>query len=155
LGCKPNASKENDLTDLSTIPVLTFQELKPYLTAIDDGVHIVNFWATWCAPCVKELPLFQELQDRYPSQLKVTLVSLDFPDQIQEKLIPFIEKNKLTPQVVLLNDPMENEWIPKIHASWSGALPATLIISDEDRVFHEGSFTKEQLVMQVEKILKL
>ena len=44
-------------------------------------VYLIDFWATWCKPCIKELPAFEELNARYQDKgLKVVLVSLDFPD---------------------------------------------------------------------------
>ncbi|MFN8711855.1 MAG: redoxin family protein [Bacteroidota bacterium] len=93
-----------------------------------DTTYIVNFWATWCAPCVKELPEFEKLDSTYKNKpVKVLLVSLDFENQVQTKLIPFIEKRKLQSEVLLLNEVYDNEWIPKIDAKWQGNLPATLI----------------------------
>jgi thiol-disulfide isomerase/thioredoxin len=115
----------------------------------------VNFWATWCAPCVKELPYFQALDTSYSKdELKLTLVSLDFPEKLESKLIPFVEKHKIKDKVVLLDAPNENEWIPKIDANWSGAIPATIIFNKEKRAFYEQSFTKEQLFEEVEKFTK-
>lgn len=136
------------------VKVLTFEELKPYLSAQDDLVHVINFWATWCAPCIKELPYFQELHDQYPKKVKIVLVSLDFPKKIEDQLIPFIAKMNLTPEVVLLNDPNENQWIPKIDKNWSGALPATLIYNKGEKTFYEGSFSRETLFTEVEKKFK-
>jgi thiol-disulfide isomerase/thioredoxin len=84
-----------------------------------DTAYIVNFWATWCAPCVKELPEFEKLDSTYKNKpVKVLLVSLDFENQVQTKLIPFIEKRKLQSEVLLLNEVYDNEWIPKIDAKW-------------------------------------
>jgi thiol-disulfide isomerase/thioredoxin len=94
-----------------------------------DTTYIVNFWATWCAPCVKELPEFEKLDSTYKNKpVKVLLVSLDFENQVQTKLIPFIEKRKLQSEVLLLNEVYDNEWIPKIDAKWQGNIPATLIV---------------------------
>jgi thiol-disulfide isomerase/thioredoxin len=110
---------------------------------------VVNFWATWCAPCIKELPYFQELHDRHSETVRVVLVSLDFPDQVNSKLIPFIAVRRLSPEVVLLNDTRENEWIPKVDPEWSGALPATLVRRGKDRIFLEGTVSREELFKTV------
>lgn len=150
---KKNMRSEN-LND--EIEVLTFEELEPLLSANDETIYVINFWATWCAPCIKELPHFQELHDTYGQyNVKVILVSLDFPEKIKKDLIPFIKKNKLTPEILVLNDPRENEWIPKVDASWSGALPATLIYHKSQRDFYEHSFTKESLFKEVTKFIKI
>ncbi len=93
----------------------------------DDKTYVINFWATWCAPCVKELPYFEKLKTEYADKnVEVLLVSLDFPKQVEKKLIPFINKKKLKSEVVLLDDINEDVWIKAIDETWSGALPATL-----------------------------
>ena len=147
---------ENSNTTEATFTIYNFEELKPVLEPKDDATYIVNFWATWCKPCIEELPIFQEIHDRYSSKnVKVILVSLDFPEKIETQLKPFIAEYELTPRVILLNDPHENEWIPKIDPEWSGALPATLIYTKNKRAFYEQSFTKEALLEELKKFTKL
>ena len=142
-------AKEND-----RIEVYNFNELAPLLTKANaEKTYIINFWATWCGPCVKELPYFQELHDTN-KDVEVILVSLDFREKLETQLIPFIKKKNITPQVILLDDPNENKWIPAIDSTWSGALPATLIYNKEKRTFYEQSFTKESLLKEVEKFTK-
>jgi thiol-disulfide isomerase/thioredoxin len=123
--------------------------LKPLLNQKGDKIYVVNFWATWCAPCIKELPYFEVLDQR--EDVEVLLVSLDFPKHKESRLLPFIKKNKLQAKVVLLDDADENYWINDIHPNWSGALPATLIYTKKQRGFYEQSFTASRL----DKILKL
>jgi thiol-disulfide isomerase/thioredoxin len=136
------------LLSAQTVPSLNYTELKPLLNQSDDKVHVVNFWATWCAPCIKELPYFEALNKR--KNIEVLLVSLDFPKHKQSRLLPFISKNKLQSKVVLLDDADENYWINDINANWSGAIPATLIYNSQKRDFYERSFTKNELLNLVE-----
>ncbi|MCU0435136.1 MAG: TlpA family protein disulfide reductase [Bacteroidia bacterium] len=99
------------------------------IAAGKDTVYVVNFWATWCAPCVKELPDFEKLDSAYRSKpVKVLLVSLDFESQVQTKLVPFMQKRNLHSEVLFLDEVHDNEWIPKIDAAWQGNIPATLIV---------------------------
>ena len=148
---KKSITHENDI-----IEVYDFSEFEPQLYYDDDNIYVINFWATWCKPCIEEMPFFQELHNDFKDQkVKVVLVSLDFPDKIQSHLIPFIKRNNLTPQVILLDDPYENEWIPKVDSSWSGAIPATLIYKKNKRAFYEQSFTKESLYKEINKFIKL
>lgn len=157
ISCKEENKNEELVasTKESIIKVVDFEGLEPYLKTDDDKTYVVNFWATWCAPCVKELPYFQELDNAYSAdKLKLTLVSLDFPEKLESKLIPFVEKHNIKEKVVLLDDSNENEWIPKIDATWSGAIPATIIFNKDKRAFYEQSFTKEQLFKEVEKFTK-
>jgi thiol-disulfide isomerase/thioredoxin len=76
------------------IPILDFDGLEPLLYTDSDQIQIINFWAMWCAPCVKELPILQEYQINNPN-VKITLVSLDFPEDIETKLKPFLKKKGL------------------------------------------------------------
>ena len=123
------------------IEVVDFNQLQPRLTVENDTTYVVNFWATWCLPCVKEMPAFQQLHNEYANKkVKVLLVSLDFVKHIDARLIPFIEKYKLTPEVIVLNDPDANSWIDKVSPDWSGALPATLIFNKNFRSFYEQGF---------------
>ena len=157
LSCKEEGQKKKLAvkSDESSIQVVDFEGLEPYLKAGQDKTYVVNFWATWCAPCVKELPYFKELDASYTDdQLSLTFVSLDFPAKLESKLIPFVEKYGIKDKVVLLDAPNENEWIPKVDSGWSGAIPATLIFNKNKRAFYEQSFTKEQLFKEVEKFIK-
>ncbi len=127
--------------DSLNVPIYNFEELEPLLHQKGDTVYVVNFWATWCKPCVAELPYFVSLQNKYAdTNLKVILVSLDFRKQIEKKLIPFIQKNKLELDVVVLSDPDANSWINKVYPDWSGAIPATLLYCQADRTFAETTF---------------
>jgi thiol-disulfide isomerase/thioredoxin len=136
------------------IRITDFNGLEPLLNQRNDTTYVVNFWATWCIPCVRELPFFQQLHDDYKdSQLRVILVSLDFKKDMESRLKPFIHKNKLTPEVILLYDPDGNAWIDKVSAEWSGALPATVIFNRNFRVFYEKSFTYEELQMIINQNL--
>jgi thiol-disulfide isomerase/thioredoxin len=126
--------------------VVDFSQLQPLLEKRNDTTYVVNFWATWCLPCVKEMPYFQQVHDNFSNRkVKVILVSLDFEKHLHSRLIPFIEKNNLTPEVILLNDPDANSWIEKVSPEWSGALPATLIYNRQFREFYEQSFTYNEL----------
>ena len=132
-----------------SIPSLNYTEIKPLLNQKGDKIYVVNFWATWCAPCIKELPYFESLNQR--KDVEVLLVSLDFPKHKQSRLLPFVDKNKLQSKIVHLDDKDENYWINDIDPNWSGALPATLIFTKKQRGFYEQSFTASKL----DKILKL
>ena len=127
------------------LEVHDFDGVAPYLELDGSKTYVVNFWATWCAPCVKELPYFEELQENYPDAVEVILVSLDFPHQYETKLKPFIQKHGLKSKVVVLDDPDMNTWIPKVNPQWDGAIPVTLIYNKSKRVFYSRTFTYQEL----------
>lgn len=103
-----------------------------------DTTYIINFWATWCKPCVKELPSFDSLYlNSNKRNLKILLVSLDFKEDIEKKLNPFLLKNKIKHECVVLDEINGNDFINKIDEKWTGAIPATLIKLNKKRVFIE------------------
>lgn len=116
-----------------------FADFEKAIIKNDDKVYVVNFWATWCAPCVKELPHFEKLHQQNKN-VTVILVSIDSKKDIEKKLIPFIKRKKLTAQVVSLSDNDYNTWLPKIDQNWSGSIPATLIFNGNNKLFAEHEF---------------
>jgi thiol-disulfide isomerase/thioredoxin len=131
---------------LAQVPSLSFDQLQPRLSTGSDSVYVVNFWATWCVPCVKELPEFEKINEVYSDQkVKVLLVSLDNPRHMDTRVMPFIEKHDLRSEIVLLDDPGSNRWIPMVDQSWSGSIPATIVFTKDSRSFYEQVFTYAEL----------
>lgn len=150
------ASNLDNTTDHVAVPleIYDFEGLRPLLYTDTDKIYVVNFWATWCAPCVKELPHFEALNETYRDKnVEVLLVTLDFPKKYESHVKPFIKKHKLNSKVVALNDMNSNMWIPEISADWSGAIPATLIFNKDKRQFYEHTFTYEELEAEVKRFL--
>ncbi len=91
-----------------------------------DTIYVVNFWATWCKPCVQELPDFESFNNQNkPASVKIILVSIDFKEDLDKRLVPFLEKNKYSSEVILLDEVNGNDFIDKINKKWGGAIPAT------------------------------
>lgn len=120
-----------------------------------DTIYIVNFWATWCVPCVKELPAFDSIHATFKdANIKVLLVSLDFKEDMESKLLPFIESKKIKSEVVLLDETDANYFIPRVADVWTGAIPATLIKvnSENYKMFFEKKVNYEFLKAKIENI---
>ncbi|WP_256013088.1 TlpA disulfide reductase family protein [Desertivirga xinjiangensis] len=131
-----------------TVNLLTVDQLEKRINQGKDTIYVVNFWATWCAPCIKELPHFEKLQASYKSQpLKVLLISLDFKSKMNSSVVPFVRKKQLKNEVFLLNESNAQQYIDRISKEWSGALPATLIVNKQKNVreFYEKEFTYNDL----------
>ena len=119
----------------------------------NDTTYVLNFWATWCSPCVKEIAIFEKLhKDKTYPNLKVILVSLDFVNQIERRVIPFLEEKGISAQVRIMTDTDYNAWIDRVDPSWTGAIPATLIYNRDQRTFFEKELTYNELVKQIHQI---
>lgn len=117
-------------------------QLEARISQSPDAIVVVNFWATWCKPCVEELPIFEKLQEQYAGQnVQVLLVSLDFKTKIETKLLPFLKEHRLKSEVILFSDQEVNDWIPRIYEEWDGAIPATIVIKGNKRGFKLGQFS--------------
>lgn len=128
------------------VKLLTLDELDKRLAAGKDTTYVVNFWATWCSPCVAELPNFEKLRlSNLKKPVKVLLVSLDFKSKLQKEVIPFVAKNQVRAEVFLLNEPDQQKYIERIDPKWTGAIPATLFVKQKTRRFYEQEFTEKQL----------
>jgi thiol-disulfide isomerase/thioredoxin len=122
-----------------------FAELQEYLDRDTDTTYVVNFWASWCIPCIRELPYFDRLDRSMPDhKIKVMLVSLDLSNQIESRFKPFLLKGEYRSEVILLTDRRYNSWIPLVDESWSGSIPATLLLSGGRQNFAEKEFDSEQ-----------
>lgn len=127
---------------------MNLDQLEHRVASGKDTVYVVNFWATWCAPCVKELPNFDQLASKYQDQpLKVILMSVDFKSKLKHVVIPFVKRNHIQSEVYLLNEPSQQEYMSRVDKKWSGSLPATLIINKKKntRNFYEHEFTWDEL----------
>lgn len=146
-------------------PVLLNAQAKPQLIKLDrlekainsksDTLQVINFWATWCAPCVKELPIFEKVNKDVTKPLKITLVSMDLSlDPNPEKVYKFVTRKQLTSRVWILDERDPNIYIDKIDPAWSGALPATLVVNTitGKRKFVEGEMTEEKLNQLISEI---
>jgi thiol-disulfide isomerase/thioredoxin len=131
-------------------------DLQKRINAKSDNIQIINFWATWCGPCIKELPYFEKLTSENQADVKVMLVSMDLDlDPNPEKVYKFVNRKNLKSEVVLLDESDPNSWINKIDKEWNGSLPATLIINQRTgqrkfigKELHEGDL--EKLIAEVQ-----
>jgi len=139
------------------VTVVNFDQFESIIKKKDHKLYVVNFWATWCKPCVMELPEFMEVNKIYRNNpgFKMMLVSLDIAGDVETVVQPFLVKNKIDAEVLLLNDNKRmNEWIPAVDKKWSGSIPATVIYRDGVKLeFKEGKMQKNELVKIITKYL--
>ena len=116
-----------------------------------ERVRVVNFWATWCRPCVAEMPYFESLPERIP-QTEVIFVSFDQAEELDARVIPFLRRHNIRSKVLLLDETDFNAFIDLVDPAWSGAIPATVFIGTT-RHFHEGELTQARVDETVRKLL--
>jgi thiol-disulfide isomerase/thioredoxin len=141
--CIPSAAQSKDIVRLD--------QLQKSIADERDRIQVINFWATWCAPCLKELPLFEKLNEER-KDIRVRLVSVDLDlDPNPDKVRNFANRKKLKAEVIILDEKDPNTWIERVDKNWSGALPATLVINNKNgkRKFIE----KELKAGDLEKLL--
>lgn len=138
------------------IPLLKYEELEQKIRTTKEDILVVNFWATTCAPCVKELPHFMEVnaeQSQNPN-FKMLLVSLDRAKDI-ERVKNFLKEKNITAEVVILDDNKRmNTWIPRFDEMWGGEIPVTIFYKNgEKSSLYNGELSKEALAKTIHQLL--
>ena len=139
------------------IQSISFKELDERIHQPSDTTLLVHFWATWCRSCVEELETYNGLNTQFDAKrLKILFVSLDFKQDISTKLVSFLAQKRIASEVVVLNESDGNDWIERIDKTWSGTIPATLLINvpSNKRVFFEGQVNPTFLSKEIEEILR-
>ncbi len=137
------------------IPTWKINDLEGFIKEANQPV-VINFWATYCVPCIKEIPYFQEVVKQYKDKgVKLLLVSLDFKESYPDKISVFADKRKFNSPIVWLDETNADYFCPKIDKAWSGVIPATLFINNKKghRSFFEEEMTKDKFESELKKIL--
>ncbi|HEY4111843.1 TlpA family protein disulfide reductase [Puia sp.] len=141
-------------------PAPTVQKMKitdlENLIAHSDHPLVINFWATFCAPCNKEIPYFQSTVARYGDQrVELVLVSLDLPDYFPEKIASFVKSHDYNARIVWLNETDADYFCPKVDARWSGGIPCSLFMNNKThyRRFFDRQLTEAQVEPEIKKML--
>ncbi|HOY42386.1 MAG TPA: TlpA family protein disulfide reductase [Chitinophagales bacterium] len=135
----------------NSVPVFDFTKYENRILHKNDTLYIVNFWATWCKPCIEELPIFEKVAQTYTQQpVKIILVSQDAKTRAVQ-VNDFLQKNKYTSESFILSAGNPNVWIDKIDSNWSGTIPMTLFYKNGNKIyFHEGDY---ETYDELEKII--
>jgi thiol-disulfide isomerase/thioredoxin len=135
--------------------LVTFRQLQEIINAKSEKTYIINFWATWCRPCIAELPSLQKYFDENTDKnVELILVSFDFPNQIKQ-VNKFIEKKKLKPKVYLINEQDQNAFIDKVSEKWNGTIPATWFVNNTNKkqIFVEKPINEVEIYKYLKEIL--
>ncbi|MGF1533174.1 MAG: TlpA family protein disulfide reductase [Bernardetiaceae bacterium] len=137
----------------ASVEKINLKQLQDLIETPDDQTRIINFWATWCRPCVAEMPHFEAIHNRYTSEgVSVIFVSLDFADNLEKRVIPFVERKGIQAKVVLLDESDAAQWMPAIQPDWQGNIPATLVVNNKKGI--RSFYAQELSESDLENILQ-
>jgi thiol-disulfide isomerase/thioredoxin len=131
---------------------MNINDLQNYITKSEKPL-VINFWATFCKPCIEEIPYFQNtIKEKYNGLVDLILVSLDMPDYFPSKITSFVIKKSFSFPIVWLNETDADYFCPKIDQQWSGAIPATLMVNN--KTSYRKFYNRQLTPLQFEKELK-
>jgi len=127
---------------------MPFTGLEKEIAAYGGQTLVINFWATWCRPCVEELPDFEKFRAAYADKgVEVWLINLDFNSAVETTVKEFVRKRGLLSRIIHLTDTDPNEWIDRVDKNWGGNIPATLVYKSGQRLsFHPEQLSYAELV---------
>ncbi|MGZ3864597.1 MAG: TlpA family protein disulfide reductase [Bacteroidia bacterium] len=128
------------------VGVKDFAQFEKSVRKTNDTLYVVNIWATWCVPCVKEMPFFfQSAKTHANEKVKIVFASMNSLKEM-ETVQGFTDRKNILQDVFILNAGNPNEWIDKVDKSWGGSIPATVMYKESKKVFfREGDFTQTEL----------
>lgn len=116
---------------------------------------VVNFWATWCGPCIREIPWFEKTVKSFADKkVKLVLVSIDFPDEYPKNIADFARKNGYSSEIIWLNETDTESFCPRIDKSWDGSIPVSLMVDNKKkyRQFYKQQLPEPKLVQELQKL---
>lgn len=138
-----------------TIQKIKITDLEKTIAESDHPL-IVNFWATFCVPCTKEIPYFQQTVARYRQQgVELILVSLDLPDYYPAKIASFAQGRGFTSRILWLDETNADYFCPRVDPRWTGGIPCSLFIDNKThyRRFFDRQLTEPQVELEIKKML--
>lgn len=139
------------------IPKWKITDYEKYIADSKDEVLVINFWATFCKPCVAEIPSFISTTEKYKAdKVKLMLVSLDLKSEYPAKIAAFAKKHQFNANIAWLNETNADYFCPKVDVKWSGSIPSTIFINTKTgyRFFYEGEMTAEEFEQELKKAVK-
>ena len=155
---KPNkktpAAQTETVSDLPKVTQIDAPGLKNLLKP-NGRPLLINFWATWCAPCLEEFPDLVKIGTDYKGKIDLITVSLDESSEINGEVPKFLAQMKSESPAYLLKTPDEDTAIGLVSKDWPGGLPFTILFNAQGETIYskQGKFKTDVLVAEIEKIL--
>lgn len=144
----------SQLANAQSIKKVSIKDVRQMIDT-STGPLIVNFWATWCGPCIREIPYFDSLIAIKNAHVKLLLVSLDFPDAYPKQLASFVKKQGYKGDVVFLAETDADYFCPIIDKQWNGAIPASVFINNSKKQykFFGSQLTRQRFALELDKLV--
>ena len=137
------------------IDEISLDELSELTKSRNSKVLLLNIWATWCVPCREEFPRLIKLSDQYEDELDLVGISIDFPDELETKVYPFLNKFQINFTNYISGEKDAEKFINFLNTEWNGALPASFVYNtDGEQVeFFTGKKSYEEFEKAVLKYI--
>ena len=156
---EPAADKAPDapaVPRVADMPQVDHQGLKARVAADGGKVTMVAAWATWCAPCIEEMPTLAAFYNKHQHEgLKVIGLCMDDRTPMKDKIQEVLDRIKVPFPMVTIKEEGQDAFYKAVDPSWEGDLPGTLVFNDKgERVaFFKEALTEEVLQREVAPLL--
>ena len=141
--------------DGQNVQKVKIEALESYINSSDHPL-VISFWATWCTPCLHEIPWLQEaVEKQREKKVEYILVSLDFTEAYPKKIDHFVKQRNFHATFLWLDETNADHFCPKIDEKWSGGIPANLFVNNKTnyRKFIGRQLTERQATAETELLV--
>jgi thiol-disulfide isomerase/thioredoxin len=145
-----------DFSQAQPIRKMKMNELLKMIDTVKTPL-VVNFWATWCGPCIREIPWFEKTMKQFADKkIKLILVSIDYPDEYPANIAAFAKKNGYSSEIIWLNETDADVFCPKVDKTWQGTIPVTLMVNNKSkyRQFYNQQLPEQKLLQELQKLVE-
>lgn len=122
------AGEEDEAPQVADLDVVDHEALVERIARGDQEVTVVAAWATWCVPCIEEMPTLAEFwKERRGDGIHVIGLSMDDPDEMGERIQSVLDRQRPPYEILVLEPGTEDAFMGAVDASWGGSLPATIV----------------------------
>ena len=149
-------ANDNQTVPLTAIDANGLRAVLDEAWANDDSVLLVNFWATWCKPCLEEIPLFMELEKTYgPQGFKLIAVSLDELETLETTVTPFMQKWFPEFRSYISSEYDMDDVVSVVDNGWNEVLPTSYLFARDGSLDErlQGQFAAEEFSSKINALL--